>query len=220
MKVKMLSEDLGKVVKLVERMTDDIVFDAKDNMLQFKLVNIERTAFVELAVIAEVVEEGKVAFRVNDLKKIVRMFKKDEILMTDEEEGFVTFSSEKKTIKVPQIEADEFEQTLPEFDYTATFRLDKSEYKQILKDIKVLGDAIKISDDKITVVDSQYEYEYKLDDFEGKGSMVVGTNLFELPILLNAEMYVFKYGSDTPLVVYVDDEEVKGRFVIAPRIEE
>lgn len=220
MKVKVLSEDLGRVVKLVERMTDDIVFDAKDNMLQFKLVNIERTAFAELAVIAEVVEEGKATFRVNDLKKIVRMFKKDEILMTDEEEGFVTFSSEKKTIKVPQIEVNEFEQTLPEFDYTVTFRLDKSEYKQILKDIKVLGDAIKISDGKITVVDSQYEYEYKLDDFEGKGSMVVGTNLFELPILLNAEMYVFKYGSDTPLVVYVDDEEVKGRFVIAPRIEE
>lgn len=218
-KVKVLSDELKNLVRLLEKMSDDIVFTAKDNMLQLKLVNIERTAFAELGIVSEVKEEGKFAIRVKDLKKVVGMFPKQELEITTED-GFINFKGEKKQVKIPEIETEEFEQTLPEFQYEQTFKIDKAEYKQLIKDLKELGEAMKISGDTITVVDSQYEYSYKLEEVNGNSEIVVSTKLFELPLILGLDVYEVKFGSETPLVVEFDSEFIKGRFVIAPRIEE
>jgi len=219
MKVKVLVDELKKLTKLLEKMTDEVVFVVEDGFIKLRLVNIERTAFAEIGIHADVQEDGKFAIRVKDLKKVVSMFKKEELEFVSED-GFIVVKGEKKKIKIPEIEAEEFDQTLPEFEFEQTMKVDLSEYKQFVKDAKQLGEAVKISGNKLIVVDSQYEYEYEFDDVQGSSEIVVGVRLLELPLVLSVPVYDFKFGSGTPLVVEIDDDFIKGRFVIAPRLSE
>jgi len=219
MKFSILNDELKKLVKLLDKMTDEVVFDVSDGHMKLRVVNIERTAFAELAVVADVKEEGKFAIRVKDVKKIVSMFKKEELEFS-REDGFIIVKGERKKIKFPEIDAEEFDQTLPEFEYQETIKIDLSEFKQVVKDAKQLGDAVKIVGSKLSVVDSQYEYEYEFENVEGESEIVVSVQLLELPIMLKVSEYEVKFGEGTPLVVYFEDDFISGRFVIAPRIVE
>jgi len=149
------------------------------------------------------------------------MFKKDEIeFITEGLDGQVLVKGSRKKIKIPVVDIDELGIELPEMEYTTTLRIGKNEMKELISDIKQIGEAVKFKKDRAIVVDSQHEYEIEFESGDGDDEIVVGINYLELAGKLNAFEYELKFGSDTPLFIRAESDDVVGEFLIAPRLEE
>ena len=221
MKFRVVGSELGKLVQVLDKMVEDVVFEVKEDNLEVNVMNIERTMFAKFVIPVTDAEEGKVGLRVKDLKLVAKMFKKGDVMFQELGEGNVLVTDGRKKIKIPEIDSgDDGLPELPEFDTDTVLKVPEKEFVQVIRDVKQLADAVKFEGKVAKAVSMNHEYEYEFEEGEGESSIVVGIGLIELPTKLKAKEYVLRWGGDTPLIVEANGEFLEGVFVIAPRVED
>jgi len=220
MKFKILGNELANLVKVLDKMVDDVKLKVENNNLVIDTVNIGRTMFAKFKVAITDAEDGEIGVRMKDLKMVSNMFKKDEVEFIGKN-GYVLVTNGKKRIKIPEIEIEEEVPELPEFNTDVKIVIDASELKQLIKDIKNFGDDMVFDGKVVKAYSDVHEYEYELEDYDGpERKIIVGIDLISVPIVYNSKEYIIRYGEETPFIVEAEGEFGEAIFVIAPRIDD
>lgn len=220
MRFKVIGKEFERIVKFLNDVTDDVKFVVDGEEVNVNVINREKTMFAKIKLVAIDTENGSVAVRVDDLKKVAKLFKKDEIEFSTTSDNWVIVKGEKKKMKIPIVDVEEQELEFPEFQFTGKFTMSKKEFKEFVSNAKDLGNAIKIKDGKAEFVNDQYEFEMEIDSFEGTGRVAVAVQLLQTISKLDADEYVIEIGNDLPMKVTAKSTLFEAEILVAPLVEE
>ncbi|MFA4798568.1 hypothetical protein [Pyrococcus kukulkanii] len=234
-RVVLNGDEAKNLVKVLAAFLDDATFEFKDGKLVVGGFDPSRVVYI-LAEITEGVFEdggGKYGVNLDQLKKVLNRAKKKDDVTIEFGNDRVRVTIEgtmKRTFMLPIISTDgEVQEVdISNLPLNATFAINAKELHEIIKDAKLVTDAVKIGvkDGIVTIKASGdiNEFEATFDDLEdvdGEAEALYSVSFLEdfLKGIGSADLTI-RFGTEAPMVAEAELTSGKVMFLLAPRVEE
>lgn len=158
------AKEFAYIVDAVAALVDEAEFVVRRDGLYLRMLDMSRTAMVDLAIPREAfeefpdVEELRVGLNLKDLMKILRRIKKGDKIAIEPGEGRVRVKlvgKSTRSVALRPVELIPEEMPRPKFTVAATLRVTSAVLLTMLRDVAVVGDEVR--------------FEASIDAFVAKG---------------------------------------------------
>ncbi|AEM38054.1 proliferating cell nuclear antigen PcnA [Pyrolobus fumarii 1A] len=232
------------VISAISKVIEEGVFVIDNDGFRFRAMDPSRVLMVDLRFPPESFEEFEANERVEigvnleDVAKVLRRAVKDDKFVLEAEESkfsiiFLGRSTRKFVMPMLDVSAEDIPE--PTLEFKATARLMSDVYRDMIKDLELIGENIKFYTDGQKFVASssselgEVEVEFSIEsgsllelEAEGEQSAMYGLEYFSdlASAARVADAIVIKFSSDMPAeITHELPQGAKFSFIIAPRVE-